>query len=367
MTFWWSEDNYGQLLQCYALQKYLRDKGHDAYLIRYDPRNDYIPTPLPLKLLKACNPVKLINYLNNKIRTKKSVLEQKQNSRHFEEFRNKYIKQSDKIYHSYKELKENPPEADMYIVGSDQVWNFFNLKLKKCKNLLHAYFLDFGNNKTKKIAYAASWGTESVEKDFLQEIKPLISKFSYVSVRERSGINLTKECGFSNPEWVVDPTLLLHKEIYLNLISENVLKQDKKKKYIFLYMLKNKCYFNTSTIYNWANKNNLEVIYVTGNGIIDNYKKTYATIPEWLHFIQNAEYVVTNSFHCSLFSIIFNKQFGVIPLATTHKTMNTRIISLFEQFGLENRFIKNNNFDILNVKYQLKNIKIKFPSQLLEI
>jgi hypothetical protein len=63
MTFWWSDDNYGQLLQCYALQKYLRDAGHDAYLIRYYPKNDYLNAPLWAKALKAFNPVKLIHFV----------------------------------------------------------------------------------------------------------------------------------------------------------------------------------------------------------------------------------------------------------------------------------------------------------------
>ncbi len=75
MTFWWSEDNYGQLLQCYALQKYLRDQGHDPFLIRYDPRGDYAPTPLYRKLLKALNPVKLARYLSLKRRKYLSDLE----------------------------------------------------------------------------------------------------------------------------------------------------------------------------------------------------------------------------------------------------------------------------------------------------
>jgi hypothetical protein len=121
MTFWRSEDNYGQLLQCYALQKYLRDAGHDAYLIRYDSKNDYIKLSVWKKAIKGLNPVKSFGYISSKIRA--PLIKKLNAERKFLDFRNIYIKQSKSIYHSYKELVENPPEADMYITGSDQVWN----------------------------------------------------------------------------------------------------------------------------------------------------------------------------------------------------------------------------------------------------
>uniref|UniRef100_UPI0026114D82 polysaccharide pyruvyl transferase family protein n=1 Tax=uncultured Treponema sp. TaxID=162155 RepID=UPI0026114D82 len=129
LTFWWSNDNYGQLLQCYALQKYLRDAGHDAFLIRYNSQNDFTRSPVFIRLLKALNPILLFKYLNYRVNSRKSIVEAKLHDRHFEDFRNKYIVQSEKIYSSYSELKENPPEADVYIAGSDQVWNF-----SFCKN-----------------------------------------------------------------------------------------------------------------------------------------------------------------------------------------------------------------------------------------
>ena len=156
MTFWWSNDNYGQLLQCYALQKYLRDKGHDVFSIKYNYTKDIKRNPLFFRLLKACNPILLFKYLLSKKRCAKILNEQNIYDRYFDDFREKYIHFSDFNYVSYEDLKQNPPDADVYIVGSDQVWNYWNMKLWRYINPLHVYFLDFGSEKIKRISYAAS-------------------------------------------------------------------------------------------------------------------------------------------------------------------------------------------------------------------
>ena len=349
LTFWWSNDNYGQLLQCYGLQKYLRDAGHEAFLIRYNPQNDYAKTPFVLKIYKALNPVKLCKFLGYKINQKKIAQEQKLFDRHFDDFRKNYIVQSEKIYTSYEQLKENPPEADIYIVGSDQVWNFsfYSDKVYKCKNVLHAYFLDFGKPSVKRMSYAASWSCADLSKDFIEEIAPLLKKFEYVSVREKNGIELCKKCGYDKAEFRCDPTLLNDASCYRNLYKNNVTAKQNKK-YILVYRLSNPCDFDIASIYKWAAEKNLEVIYVTGNNFYDKYKKTFATIEDWLYLIDNAEYVITNSFHCCVFSLLFKKKFAVVPLSEKWAQMNSRLETLFNIFNIPSRWLKNkDDFSVL--------------------
>ena len=333
MTFWWSNDNYGQLLQCYALQKYLRDAGHDAYLIRYNPSKDGTAvTPLHRKLVKALNPLCVYRHIKYKIRTRKIAEERRVYDRGFSNFRERYIVQSEKIYGSYQELKENPPEADCYIVGSDQVWNFsfYGSDLKYKLPVIHAYFLDFGSPDVKRMSYAASWSVHSLSRKLIDEIKPLLQKFSYVSVREENGIELCRQCGYESAELVCDPTFLLEAKMYRTLYqSENVQKQEQK--YLFLYMLNNQCGFDIQKVYDFAADRQLKVVYVTGNGVLDKREKCFATIPEWLSLVDNAEYVVTNSFHCCVFSSLFGKKFGVVKLKGKYAGMNTRMESLFNQ------------------------------------
>lgn len=343
LTFWWSNDNYGQLLQCYALQKYLRDNGHDAFLIRYNSQNDYVKTSLLSRFYKAFNLVKLCRFLGYKINQKKADLEQKLHDRHFDDFRSRYIVQSEKVYSSYNELKENPPDADVYIVGSDQVWNFsFYNNVKKCRNLIHAYFLDFGKPETKRISYAASWGKTDISKNKIDEIFPLIKRFDYVSVREKSGLDLCRKCGYKSAEFRCDPTLLLDADSYRKLYKDNISVKTGEK-YVFVYRLSNPCDFDMTCVYDFAKKKGLEVVYVTGNNLYDKYKKTFASIEDWLYLVDNAEYVITNSFHCCVFSLLFKKKFAVVPLTGAGAEMNSRIDTLFQIFNISPRWLKNMN------------------------
>ena len=346
MTFWWSEDNYGQLLQCYALQKYLRDQGHDPFLIRYDPRNDYVPTPLYRKLLKALNPVKLVGYLSFQRRKYLSSKEYTTHNRQFSIFRDTYLKQSEQIYYSYDELKANPPQADCYIVGSDQVWNFSNGALQKVKKLVHAYFLDFGSDSIIRMAYAASWGREQIPDNFVDEIQPLLKKFQKVSVREKSGIDICRRCGYETAQWVCDPTLLLDAEVYRRIYRDSNVTASQKP-YVLFYYLDNGGKFDKKSVFRFAQERNLDVRYISANMNMDAYEKTYATIPEWLFLVDNAQYVITNSFHCCVFSILFRKQFGAIALTGTYSGMNSRLQSLFEMTGCGERYIKDGDFSVL--------------------
>ena len=354
LTFWWSEDNYGQILQCYALQKYLRDVGHDVFLIRYRSTHDYIKLPIWRKIIKAFNPIKLYGYL---LSNGRRIADKRDNSRNrnFEDFRNKHIKQSPRIFCYYKELVQDPPLADVYIVGSDQVWNISEMSVDRAVNVINAYLLNFGDALIRRISYAASFGKNKGELDssFIGIFASLLKKFDYISVREKSGLEICRQCGIDNAEWVPDPTMLLDTGIYRALYrnGETIRKPDKP--YCFLYLLGNKFDFSIDRIYNWAQGKKIEIVYVSGNLQHDNFKKTYATIPEWIYLLENAEYVVTNSYHCAVFSLLFKKKFGVIPLVGRDIGMNSRFDSMFQLFNIENRFLKD-DFSVLDMEIDVE-------------
>lgn len=345
LTFWWSADNYGQLLQAYALQAYLRAQGHAAYLIRYKWEKDFTPSPLALRLLKACNPVLLFRFFSVRCRIRAAKQEQAAFDRGFDAFRDRYIAQSPRIYNSWMELCKEPPQADCYIVGSDQVWNFGAIPLARCRSAVHAYFLDFGKPETARLSYAASWGRVTLPDEYAREIAPLLSRFRYVSVREESGVSLCAQCGYSGARWVRDPTLLLDAEAWRALYKENELRKPAGN-YLFLYMLGNECEFDIETVYHFARERNLQVVYVTGNSVVDRREKWFATIPEWLFLVDHADYVVTNSFHCCVFSILFGKRFGAVPLTGNAAGMNARMDSLFELFRMKPRWLRG-DFSVL--------------------
>jgi hypothetical protein len=245
--------------------------------------------------------------------------------------------QSDRFFASFAELQAYPPEADVYIVGSDQVWNFWGQPLKVAQyETANAYFLNFGKSEIKRIAYAASFGTRTIDRKSAEIIKPLIQKFSYVSVREEAGLSLCKACGIDDAKWVPDPTLLLTSEHYRVLYnSVKVFKPDEP--YCIAYMLRdNFCFLEK--IYAWAEKKKLKVRLILSSGLIQHpYQEIFATIPEWLGLLDNAECVFTDSYHGTIFSIIFGKKFGIIPFANCENDL--RLNDLCKRFGLYPPFL----------------------------
>jgi hypothetical protein len=350
ITYWTTEGNYGTILQCYALQKFLGDIGHDVYLIRYDLKldDDVVKNTRKAffnKCLKILNLNLLWHYLFSKYLMMVNLKNEKKHPREFSNFKNKHIKYTKRIY-SYEDLVNDPPFADVYIAGSDQVWNFFDLPLSKIKNRLHAHFLDFGKKETIRFAYAASFGSQTLKKDYIQEISELLQRFNYISVREKSGIDICEQCGIRNVKWRPDPTALLDVDTY-RLLYKNESIEKQEKPYCFVYILGNSIDLRIKDIFEWINKKKLNIVYVTANFLYDRYKKFYATIPEWLYLIDNAEYVITNSFHGFLFSLIFQKKFGIIPLTNDFYAWNDRFDSLFEYFKIEKRFV-DQKFNILD-------------------
>lgn len=345
MTLWATQHNYGAVLQCYALQEYLRKKGHSPYLIRYKA----VKRKISVSKISAA---KILTYLK-RIMTELRKKNIKDEPRYFSEFIDRYMGQTEELFSSWEELSSNPPKADMYIAGSDQIWNFYDVPLALCKENIHAYFLDFGDSKIRRAAYAASWDKRYVTKEQLGEIKKLIKKFDYVSVREKTGLELCESCGITNAEWVPDPTLLLSAGDYRKLYSqEDIIIRKVQERYVLLYMvLSNNNTFDISSVYKFAAEKKLRVIYVAEDKTLNTYEKYYPTIQEWLYLMDNAEYVITNSFHGTVFSLIFQKQFGTIPLKGYVQATNARIQSLYDMFQIPDRFIIDYDFSILEKKY----------------
>lgn len=155
-------------------------------------------------------------------------------------------------------------------------------------------------------------------------------------------------------EWIPDPTLLLSSDDYRNIYQDkrNSIRKIKEK-FLLIYLVLSKYKsFDLAFIYKYAVDKGLKVIYVTEDKINDSYEKYYPTIPEWLYLVAQAEYVVTNSFHGTVFSLIFHKQFGTIPLVGYSSATNKRIESLYELFHIEDRFIYDEDLSILDKNYK---------------
>ena len=274
VTYWKSTCNYGEQLQNYALQEYLRRQGHDPFLIRYDYENDtiYGSRPLHVRIMRACNPKRLFNHFKVRKNNKEFMMDNLKHPREFEGFRDQHLVMS-RVYSSIDDLRNDPPEADMYITGSDQVWNTFDGGLIEMRNRLRAFFLDFGLEKTKRISY---------------------------------GIEICRQLGRDDAVLSLDPVLLHDAEVYRKLYRENGIKKHERK-YVLFYYMNNDGKYNRKAVFDWATSKNLEIIYVTDDWH-DELKRSFPSVTEWLDLIDNAEYVITNSYHCVLFSLLFAKR-----------------------------------------------------------
>lgn len=341
ITFWQSHDNYGQILQCFALQQQLIKMGHKPFLIKYIPSNKTNQTFLIGKLRKLIQIYPIFQKLKNLQKIKDSkIFYIKNKQRKFDEFREKYILTNGIVYHGLSNIQNNPPEADCYLCGSDQIWSML---LDNNEN--QAFYLNFGKKEVKRIAYAASFGRDVYPIELNGLLHDMLIKLNAVSVREQTGIDICAKIGIQAID-VLDPTLLLS----LNEYSQIIKKPSINKKYFYTYSLnitsEKELYW--SELSNYACKHGLKSISTTSSGyfmgkeICSNTQYVYATIPQWIGYIQNAEFVATTSFHGVVFCLILHTNFIYFPLKGIHSRGNSRAISLLESLGLHDKIFGNN-------------------------
>lgn len=338
ITFSQTKDNYGQILQCFAMQKFLKKLGHDPFLIQYHQQP---PAKASFKIGKLYNYVTNLGayikwYFNHKkIESQKLAYEAKTKlvDRKFPEFLKDNLSLTS-VYNK-EQLLANPPIADVYVCGSDQIWKRDDI-----------FYLSFAPKSALRIAYAPSFGGETHFPDETEAmIKNELSHFSFLGIREEAGVELCHRLGFKDAVKVVDPTLLLSKEDYdKEKVAIN------KNDYIFAYLLGNPTDCSIDEIYAYAKSVGKDVVYVCSQGRNDNYEKTYATIGEWLGYLSNADVVITNSFHCTVFSLIYNRQFVSLPVSKGYEKMNGRLVDLLGKIGLGNRIWNHNLVDICQGK-----------------
>lgn len=297
------EDNFGANLQCYALLKTLINMGHSVDII------DIQLPPLQSGLLSQF----LRIYQHYKFKAFRK------------EFVDSYFTSS---FRTVDELKKNPPQSDVYIVGSDQVWNPHITK--RLDPLI--YFFSFLPTSAVRIAYAASFGIPSwTDKQLLPEVTKLIKKFSAISVREEQGITICKNTFKIEATEVCDPTLLLpHYDEICGLYDAS----KETNEIIYYKFVRNK---NIETIIaHHASKVGSKYV-----KLLDFHKtsgstiRPYVTIKEWLDSIRYSKLVITDSFHCMVFSILFHRPFIVMP---SMKNRANRMQNLLHKLNLSEHF-----------------------------
>lgn len=328
-------NNHGANLQAYALMHYLEKLGNDVEIIDYCPEYFKHFRPLLCTTEKYASnfilkfayiivkfPSRLIDYLKYKRSKRKE---------NFENFRAKYYKLTN-IYESFEDLKNNPPQADIYIAGSDQIWNTMMNNGKD-----PSFYLAFVPNGKIKASYAASFSVSEIPKELKNVTKSYIENLDFVSVREKSALDILNDLGISNSQAVLDPVFLLDKDEWLKLESDINFDE----KYILVYDFE-----GSQSVKFYAQKfaqdHNLKIYSLYDNDYCDKSFEDYG--PDvFLTLIKNATFIVSNSFHATAFSIIYEKEFAVIK---REEAINSRMVDLLSSLGLENRIVGSyHNFD----------------------
>lgn len=322
MNFSYPQENYGALLVAFAMEKALQKLGFVPYHVNYIPTQKNFTAPSPFYNFRN-------NFLNlTDICTNKTELNEKIN--------NKFTK---------------------FIVGSDQIW-------RSVWHDNYIYYYDWIEGEKTLISYAASFGKKEFDgtTEEIDYIKRCLKRFDAISVRENSGVDLLKNVFKVDGIQIIDPTMLLDKDNYQDIIDKEY-SEIPDEEYIAYYVLDNKDY---NDINNPDILSDLKKKYVFINVMYDD-AGNYRTFGQFLNLIKNAKYVITSSFHGSVFSIIYEKEFLTI---TTVNRGNERIESLFDMLGIDKgRFyddikkINENSFkntiDYVKVKENLEREKVK--------
>ncbi len=336
--------NCGAALQCFALQKTLADLGNDVHVINYCPWyhvNRYTARKNPFYFAKKKwkEPAKSVferakkgyEGFRDTMKARKNAAPMSLREKKFLSFRKTYLNET-RMYRTSEALRAHPPKFDLYIAGSDQLWNRKLIDNKYDR----AYFLRFGDDKVKRVTYAVGAHFENVIEE-QKQMDPLSWAMDVVSLREEKWLNTVMRATLPEKPFHVDidPTLLLEPADYEPLLPKETLESEP---YILVYTM-------PGAAQDAANRAALRLSEATGLKAIDvngNPGKGNRQIgdsrvvgPEdFLWYVKHADYVITNSFHGTGFAVQYEKRF----MTVLHTETGYRVAELLEKLGLGDRY-----------------------------
>lgn len=321
-------NNYGSVLQAYALQRVCEDLGYKTEIIDYNFPNDFhrgnkYAVASDTQPNEPCW-IKLL-YTQNLIRQHKGI----------SMFVKEYQHLSTQSFECPDSLKKKAPQYDVYITGSDQLWN-----PRHC-NGDPAFMLQFAPDGALKISYAASIGSNTIPEDLQSLYRELLSRYNHISVRENSGKEVVKSITGKEAKVVLDPTLLLNRDEWNKIATP---KRQFKKRYIL-------CYYLNYTFNSFPYVDELAEYMQTQTGyeivrvarpphklfLPHTHYRVGASPEGFLALVRDAEMVLTTSFHGTAFAVNYGKP--VFTIVKDRNTSDSRQVSLMENLGLENQIL----------------------------
>lgn len=332
--------NYGASLQAYALQHYLETLGHEVEIIDFNPWfhcDRYNPFWMPKNAIgRAAQIIKILPFMRYIWYPYKAykggMFKTWGRKAAFDKFEKEYYHLTPIKYYSSEQLQKKPPRADIYVAGSDQIWNTFSENGKE-----PGYYLDFGKESIKRISYAASLATSTIKEEYKVFIKEKLARFNAISVRENTGAKLLADLGIDNISVVLDPVFLLDKSEWQQLSLKGNLYGLSHESYVLVYDFLGNDENMISFVKAYAKEKSLKIV-----SINDFSERDYADINinnagplEFLALINNAACVVASSFHATAFSVILEKEFYTFNLKGYNNS--SRMLDLLSSIGLQER------------------------------
>ena len=356
--------NYGSMLQSYATQQFLDNLGLENETINIEQNIDfsrgkkkyYISQILNYKFIKSklgMIKLKFDKKINKKLGKNIAIRNKK-----YEEFKKNY--KLTKPYLTYSELTEQSKKYSSVLVGSDQLWLPVNV-------VADYYTLNWVPENINKISYSTSFGVSNIPKKYKKTYKEFLSRINFLSVRESKGCELVKEMAGKEAKLVCDPTLLLSKEEWMKVQYKDRIIKDK---YILCYFLGNNIE-HRKFVERLKKNTGLKIVSLNHADEYVKYSDVFADETpydigplEWINLVQYSEFVCTDSFHGTIFSLIFNKNFFAFRRYSNSSKMstNSRIESLLDIVNLKNRLLNGNeeieNNILTSINYSVVNEKI---------
>ena len=319
-------NNYGSLLQAYATQLAIEKLGYEAEILDYVRKDEQYENMAQTQLTH--NRRWNRNFLTRAVYLMWQKPEYVESGKKFEQMQRQYLKLSNR-YSDKDILKVNPPVADVYCTGSDQVWGPVGTEKYD-----PVYFWNFLPASRKKIAYAASFGRTEFDDTTVAVYKELLKSYDSVCVREKSAMEILHQLKITSGEQVLDPTLLITDKEWINILGD---KRVEEHPYILLYTLGNTSYTDQFAR-SFAKKKKMPLIRVTAARHWRTRGSKNVLLPdlgEFVSYIRHASYMITNSFHGTALALNCGTQFvDILPGIT-----QTRNVSILELVGLKNRII----------------------------
>lgn len=341
-------NNFGSALQAYALSEVIKKIGHTPIIL------DYIPPRIRFRseVLKNLKSVLFSFPIRKKYSALRGIIQLFSSKCVYDHFFKENTNLT-KPYYSIEQLQKHCPKADIYLTGSDQVWNSYHNR-----GIDHIFYLDFTPKNSKKISYAASFGKKQLDEWEIPETRKLLQRYQAISVREKSAIKILNDLEIPNGKLVLDPTLLLTSDEWRSRIpSINI-----KEKYLLIYSVEPNKIRLIEYAKMIAQKLDLQ-IYLVEWGIkkISGVDKmlSFITPLELMSYFDNAAFIIASSFHGTAWSINLNKHF----ISIAPEKFSSRAKDLLNLLELSERYFEKDNFQLDKA---MARINYEKPNQILE-